>query len=114
VPRVVAAYGFGKLLNAKTGRSQLVGGIVWGIGFALLEETRLDLRNGRVVNANLAEYYVPVNADVGTIDVTLADEQDLWVNPLGVKRIGEIGITGVAAAITNAVYHVTGKRLVLC
>ena len=111
VARIVAAYGVGKLLNAKTGRSQLQGGIVWGIGMALLEEALRDLPTGRIVNANLAEYHVPVNADVPTIDVITVDEKDEHIGPLGAKGIGEIGITGVAAAIANAVYHATGKRV---
>ncbi|NUP55250.1 MAG: xanthine dehydrogenase family protein molybdopterin-binding subunit [Gemmatimonadaceae bacterium] len=111
IPRIVAAYGAGKILNAKTARSQLQGGIVWGIGMALEEETLIDHRTGRYVNADLAEYHVPVNADVGTIDVTLVDEVDPYVNPIGVKGIGEIGITGVAAAIANAVYNATGVRV---
>ncbi len=111
VPRIVGAYGAGRVLNPKTARSQLIGGIVWGIGMALLEESLPDPHNGRIVNANLAEYHVPVNADVGAIDVTFVDEDDPHVNPLGVKGIGEIGITGVAAAIANAVYHATGRRI---
>ncbi len=111
VPRIVAAYGVGNLLNAKTGRSQLMGGIVWGIGMALSEETVRDVRNGRHVNGNLAEYHVPVNADIGHIEVLVVPESDPHVNPLGAKGIGEIGITGVAGAIGNAVYHATGRRI---
>jgi xanthine dehydrogenase YagR molybdenum-binding subunit len=111
IPRIVAAYGAGKILNAKTARSQLQGGIVWGIGMALEEETLVDPHTGRYVNADLAEYHVPVNADVGTIDVTLVDEVDPHVNPIGVKGVGEIGITGVAASIANAVYNATGVRV---
>jgi xanthine dehydrogenase YagR molybdenum-binding subunit len=111
VQRVVAAYGVGKLLNTKLAHSQLMGGIVWGIGQALLEESQLDLRYGRFVNSNLAEYHVPVNADVRSIDVTVVDEDDPFINPLGTKGIGEIGITGVAGAIANAVYHATGVRV---
>ncbi|CAH0255437.1 Putative xanthine dehydrogenase YagR molybdenum-binding subunit [Massilia sp. Bi118] len=111
VPRVVGVYGVGKLMNEKTGYSQLMGGIVWGIGLALLEETVIDKRNGRAVNGNLAEYHVPVNADVQGIDVQIVDEDDPHVNPLGAKGIGEIGITGVGAAIANAVFHATGKRV---
>ena len=111
IPRVVAAYGAGKILNAKTARSQLQGGIVWGIGMALEEETLVDPRTGRYVNADLAEYHVPVNADIGSLDVTLVNEVDPYVNPIGVKGIGEIGITGVAAAIANAVYNATGTRV---
>ena len=89
-----------------------MGGIVWGLGMALLEETPRSTRaRAAYVNANLAEYHVPVNADIGTIDVIVVDEDDPHVNPLGAKGIGEIGITGVAAAIANAVYHATGKRV---
>ncbi|MGG1948020.1 xanthine dehydrogenase family protein molybdopterin-binding subunit [Trinickia sp. NRRL B-1857] len=111
VPRVVAVYDVGKLLNEKTGKSQLMGGIVWGIGAALEEETALDPRYGRFVNANLAEYHVPVNADIGTIDVSVLDIPDPQFNALGARGIGEIGITGVPAAIANAVYHATGVRV---
>jgi xanthine dehydrogenase YagR molybdenum-binding subunit len=111
VPRVVGVYGVGKLMNEKTGYSQLMGGIVWGISLALFEETLIDGRNGRAVNGNLAEYHVPTNADIQDIDVQIVDEDDPHVNPLGAKGIGEIGITGVGAAIANAVYHATGKRV---
>jgi len=89
----------------------LQGGIVWGVSFALLEDSILDQRNGRIVNANLAEYHVPVNADIQTIDVTFVDDPDLAFNPLGIRGIGEIGITGVAGALSNAVYHATGRRI---
>jgi len=111
VPRIVAAYGVGHLMNAKTAHSQLIGGIIWGVSMALFEETRLDARDGRPVNGNLAEYHVPVNADIGEIDVSFVDEHDPYINPLGAKGIGEIGITGVPAAIANAIYHATGKRV---
>jgi xanthine dehydrogenase YagR molybdenum-binding subunit len=111
VPRVVGVYGVGNLMNRKTGHSQLMGGIVWGLSMALFEETLIDQRVGRAVNGNLAEYHVPVNADIGTIDVQVLDEDDPHVNPLGAKGIGEIGITGVAAAVSNAVYHATGRRV---
>jgi len=111
VPRVVGVYGVGKLMNEKTGYSQLMGGIVWGIGLALFEETLIDKREGRAVNANLAEYHVPTNADIQAIDVQIVDEDDPHVNPLGAKGIGEVGITGVGAAIANAVFHATGKRV---
>ncbi len=111
VPRIVGVYGVGNRLNEKTAHSQLMGGIVWGVGMALFEETWRDARNGRYVNASLAEYHVPVNADIGGIDVQFVPEDDPHVNPLGVKGIGEIGITGVAAAVANAVYHATGRRV---
>jgi xanthine dehydrogenase YagR molybdenum-binding subunit len=111
VPRVVGVYGVGKLMNEKTGYSQLMGGIVWGISLALFEETMIDKREGRAVNGNLAEYHVPTNADIQAIDVQIVDEDDPHVNPLGAKGIGEIGITGVGAAIANAVFHATGRRV---
>jgi xanthine dehydrogenase YagR molybdenum-binding subunit len=111
VPRIVAAYSVGRLMNAKLARSQLIGGLVWGVSMALHEESYLDTRNGRIVNANLAEYHVPVNADIGTIDVSFCDENDTRFNPVGARGIGEIGITGIPAAIANAVYHATGKRI---
>jgi xanthine dehydrogenase YagR molybdenum-binding subunit len=111
VPRVVTAHAIGRVLNEKTARSQIQGGVVWGIGMALLEHTEVDPRFGRYMNADLAEYQVPVNADVGTIDVQFVDEPDPYVNPIGAKGAGEIGITGVAASIANAVYHATGKRV---
>jgi xanthine dehydrogenase YagR molybdenum-binding subunit len=111
VARVVTAHGVGTILNEKTARSQIIGGVVWGIGQALLEETHVDERNGRYVNAELAEYLVPVNADVGSIDVHFVGESDTHVSPMGAKGVGEIGITGVAASIANAVYHATGKRM---
>jgi xanthine dehydrogenase YagR molybdenum-binding subunit len=111
VPRITGAYAVGRLLNAKTARSQLLGGIVWGVGMALFEESRRDGRNGRIVNANLAEYHVPVNADIGRIDIEFVPEDDPHINPLGAKGIGEIGITGVAAAIGNAAYNATGRRV---
>ncbi|MES2129931.1 MAG: xanthine dehydrogenase family protein molybdopterin-binding subunit [Pseudomonadota bacterium] len=111
VPRVVAHYDVGRLMNAKTGRSQLIGGIVWGIGMGLMEKTELDLASGRILNANLADYHVPVNADIGLIDVGVVGTADTHFNDLGARGIGEIGITGVAAALSNAVYHATGKRI---
>jgi xanthine dehydrogenase YagR molybdenum-binding subunit len=111
VPRIVTAHGIGRVLNAKTAASQVRGGVVWGIGMALLEETLIDPNLGRYVNADLAEYHVPVNADVGAIDVNFVPEEDPHVNPIGAKGVGEIGITGVAAAIANAVYHATGVRV---
>jgi xanthine dehydrogenase YagR molybdenum-binding subunit len=85
--------------------------MVWGIGMALHENTAYDPQLVRVVNNNLAEYHVPTNADVGTMDVAWIEEEDLHVSPIGAKGIGEIGITGAAAAIANAVYHATGRRV---
>jgi xanthine dehydrogenase YagR molybdenum-binding subunit len=109
--RFVGVYGVGRLLNAKTAHSQLLGGVVYGVGMALMEETVADLRNGRIVNADLAEYHVPVNLDIPDVDISFVDEHDAYVNPLGVKGIGEIGVTGVPAAIANAVFHATGVRV---
>jgi xanthine dehydrogenase YagR molybdenum-binding subunit len=88
-----------------------MGSVVWGIGMALHEETVFDHKLGRIMNANIAEYHVPVNADVRDIKVIFVDEPDRIINPLGVKGLGEIGIVGVAAAIANAVYHATGTRV---
>jgi xanthine dehydrogenase YagR molybdenum-binding subunit len=110
VTRVVSAVAAGRILNTKTGTSQILGGVVWGIGMALHEETLIDHRFGRIMNANIAEYHVPVNADVHDIKVIFVDEAD-DSNRLGMKGLGEIGIVGVAAAIANAVYHATGKRV---
>src|SRR6202007_2080504 len=110
VTRVVNAVAAGRILNPKTAGSQIMGGVVWGIGMALHEETLIDHALGRIMNANIAEYHVPVNADVHDIEVIFVDEPD-DSNPLGIKGVGEIGIVGVAAAIANAVYHATGKRV---
>jgi xanthine dehydrogenase YagR molybdenum-binding subunit len=111
VARVVGAFACGRVLNPKTARSQLIGGVVWGIGFALHEHTVRDRRTARVVTRDLADYHVPAHADIPDIDVILVDEPDPHVNELGIKGMGEIGITGVAAAIANAVFHATGKRI---
>ena len=111
VTRVVNAVAAGRILNTKTAHSQIMGSVVWGIGMALHEETLIDHNFGRVMNANIAEYHVPVNADVHDIKVIFIDEPDDIVNPLGIKGVGEIGIVGVAAAIANAIYHATGKRV---
>ncbi len=111
VKRFVGAYGAGRILNAKTAKSQMMGGIIYGLGMALTEHTAIDARSGRYVNADLAEYLVPINADVPDIDIIFVEESDVHVNPLGVKGIGEIGTTGVAAAVANAVYHATGVRV---
>ena len=110
VTRIVSAVAAGRILNTKTAGSQILGGVVWGIGMALHEETLIDHRFGRIMNANIAEYHVPVNADVHDIKVIFVDEPD-DSNPLGIKGVGEIGIVGVAAAIANAVHHATGKRV---
>jgi xanthine dehydrogenase YagR molybdenum-binding subunit len=111
VTRLVNAVAAGRIINPKTARSQVLGGVVWGIGMALHEETFVDHKVGRFMNHNYAEYHVPVNADVQGIDIVFVDEPDDPMNPLGVKGLGEIGVVGTAAAIANAVYHATGKRI---
>jgi xanthine dehydrogenase YagR molybdenum-binding subunit len=111
VTRCVGAFGAGKILNPRTARSQFQGGIVWGIGFALEEHTVRDHRTGRAVIRDLADYHVPVHADVPDIDVVMVEEDDPHVNEIGAKGIGEIGITGIVAAIANAVFHATGRRV---
>jgi xanthine dehydrogenase YagR molybdenum-binding subunit len=111
VTRVVNAVAAGRILNTKTAHSQIMGSVVWGIGMALHEETLVDHNFGRVMNANIAEYHVPVNADVQDIKVIFVEEPDEIINPLGIKGVGEIGIVGTAAAIANAIYHATGKRV---
>ena len=111
VSRVVSVFDVGRVMNAMAARSQFLGGIVFGIGQALLEELVYDRVPGRVVNADLAGYLVPVQADVPAIDVSWIDEPDLNFNSLGCRGLGEIGITGVAAAIANAIYHATGVRV---
>jgi xanthine dehydrogenase YagR molybdenum-binding subunit len=111
VTRVVNAVAAGRILNPKTAGSQIMGSVVGGIGMALHEETLHDHAFGRIMNANIAEYHVPVHADIHDIKVIFVDEPDTLINPLGMKGVGEIGIVGVAAAIANAVYHATGKRV---
>ena len=111
VSRVVSVFDVGRVMNAKAARSQFLGGIVFGIGQALLEELVYDRVHGRAVNTDLAGYLVPVSADVPAIDVSWIDEPDLNFNSLGCRGLGEIGITGVAAAIANAIYHATGMRV---
>jgi xanthine dehydrogenase YagR molybdenum-binding subunit len=111
VRRMVGTYDIGTLINRTTGTNQLVGGVVWGVSMALHEETLIDTTNGRTINESLAEYHVPVNADIHEIDVTALDIPDYKFNPLGARGIGEIGITGAAAAIANAIYNATGKRV---
>jgi xanthine dehydrogenase YagR molybdenum-binding subunit len=112
VRRIIGAYGAGRIVNPKTTRSQCIGGMIGGIGMALMEHSVVDARNGRVPNANLAEYPVPVHADAPPVmDVIFVEEDDPHVNPLGVKGVGEIAMVGVAPAITNAIFHATGRRI---
>jgi xanthine dehydrogenase YagR molybdenum-binding subunit len=111
VTRIVDAVVAGRILNPKTARSQVMGGVVFGMGMALHEETLIDHRFGRFMNANLGEYHVPANADVHDIEVIFVDEPDDIITPLGITGVGEIGVVGTAAAIANAIYHATGKRV---
>lgn len=111
VMRVVSAVAAGRVVNPKTARSQILGGVVWGLGMALQEETQTDHELGRILNHNLAEYHIPVHADIADIEVMFVEEHDDIVNDLGSKGVGEIGVVGVAAAVANAVYHATGKRV---
>jgi xanthine dehydrogenase YagR molybdenum-binding subunit len=109
--RLTGVYACGRILNPLLAKSQLIGGITWGVSQALFESSYLDRRIGRFANANLAEYMVPVNLDIPTIEVEFLPDPDPYINPAGVKGVGEIGITGVAAAIVDAVWNATGKRL---
>jgi xanthine dehydrogenase YagR molybdenum-binding subunit len=111
VTRVVDAVAAGRILNPKTARSQVLGGVVMGLGMALEEEGMVDHRTGRIMNHNIAEYHVPVHADIHEIDVIFVDEDDDKASPIGVKGLGEIGIVGVAAAVSNAIFHATGARI---
>ena len=111
VSRVVSAIAAGRVINPKTARSQILGGVVWGLSMALHEQAEVDHHLGRPMNHNLAAYHMPVNADIGDIEVLFVEEPDDIVNELGSKGVGEIGIIGVAAAVANAVYNATGKRL---
>jgi xanthine dehydrogenase YagR molybdenum-binding subunit len=111
VTRVVGAFAAGRVINPRLVRSQLFGGMIWGVSFALHERAVMDRRSGRTVNANLADYYVPVNADVPSLEALMIDEHDPHVNALGIKGVGEIGITGTGGAVANAVWHATGTRV---
>ncbi len=111
VTRVVEATAVGKIMNPKTSHSQEMGGVVWGIGMALQEETAIDHRYGRMMTTDLASYHVPVNADVHSVETAFVEEEDKIVNPLGVKGMGELCMVGIPAAIANAIFHATGKRI---
>ena len=111
VPRLVGAFAAGRIANPRTARSQLLGGMIWGVSSALHEETEVDPRYARYVNNDLAEYLVPVNADIDELQVIMVPEVDMEVNPAGVKGLGELGNVGTAAAVSNAVFHATGKRV---
>jgi xanthine dehydrogenase YagR molybdenum-binding subunit len=109
--RMLGVFAAGRILNEKTARSQCLGGMIFGIGMALTEELMHDGRDGHLVNPDFAEYHLPVNADVPQLEVVLLDERDDWANPLQAKGIGELGICGAAAAITNAIYNASGVRI---
>ena len=111
VTRVVGAFAAGRIINPRLVHSQLCGGMIWGVSFALHEEAVMDSRSGRPMNANLAEYHIPVNVDVPAVEAILVEEHDAHVNALGIKGVGEIGITGTAGAVANAVWHATGIRV---
>jgi xanthine dehydrogenase YagR molybdenum-binding subunit len=111
VTRLVGAFAAGRVINPLLVRSQLLGGMIWGVSFALHEQAVMDRRSGRTLNANLAEYHIPVNADVPGVEALLIDEHDPHVNALGIKGVGEIGVTGTAGAVANAVWHATGIRV---
>jgi len=109
--RLVGAFAAGTIINPRLVRSQYYGGMIWGVSFALHEQAVPDRRSGRILNANLAEYHVPVNADIPSVEAILVEENDPYVNALGIKGVGEIGITGTAGAVANAVWHATGIRV---
>jgi xanthine dehydrogenase YagR molybdenum-binding subunit len=111
VTRVVGAFAAGRIINPRLVHSQLCGGMIWGVSFALHEEAVMDSRSGRPMNANFAEYHIPVNVDVPAVEAILVEENDAHVNALGIKGVGEIGITGTAGAVANAVWHATGIRV---
>ncbi|HYO62623.1 MAG TPA: xanthine dehydrogenase family protein molybdopterin-binding subunit [Pyrinomonadaceae bacterium] len=111
VTRAIEVTACGKIINPKASHSQEIGGVVWGIGMALQEATEIDHRYGRIMNPNLQHYHVPVNADVHEVETIFVEEEDTVVNPLGVKGMGELGMVGIPAAIANAVFHATGKRI---
>ncbi len=110
VTRLVGAFAAGRIVNPRLARSQYLGGMIWGLSFALHEEAVTDRRSGRIVNADLAEYRIPVNADAPSVEAILVPEEDPIVNVLGIKGVGEIGITGTVGAIANAIWHATGIR----
>src|SRR5205823_4889498 len=109
--RMFGAFAAGRILNAKTARSQFIGGMTFGLGTALMEHTVMDHRTGAVVTRDLAEYLVPVHADAPAIDAAIVPEDDPHTNAIGTKGIGEIGNVGSASAVANAIYHATGKRV---
>lgn len=111
IPRFTAVTAAGRILNPKTSRSQIIGGVIWGVGMALTEESLIDPRYGHFVTRSFADYHIPANLDIGEIETIFIDEEDKYVNKMGVKGIGEVGIVGVAAAVANAIFNATGKRV---
>jgi xanthine dehydrogenase YagR molybdenum-binding subunit len=111
VRRMLGVFAAGRILNPKTARSQMIGGMTWGLGSALMEENHVDLRYGSFINQDLASYHVAVNADVGKMDVVFLHEEDPNGSPLGAKGIGELGICGAGAAVINAIHNATGARI---
>jgi xanthine dehydrogenase YagR molybdenum-binding subunit len=111
VSRFLAVTAAGRILNPKTARSQIIGGNIWGIGMALTEESVVDPRYGNFITRSFADYHVPANLDIGELDTIFINEDDQHANKLGVKGIGEVGIVGVAAAVVNAIFNATGKRI---
>ena len=111
VSRIIEATAAGKIINPIAAHSQEIGGVIWGIGMALHEETLIDHRFARMITTDLANYHIPVNADINEINTMFVEEDDKIVNELGVKGMGELGLVGIPAAIANAVFHATGKRV---
>jgi len=111
VTRALTAIAGGRIINPKTARSQILGGMIWGISKALREETILDNNLGKYMNQNLGEYHIPVHADIHDLDVIFVEEKDEVINELGIKGIGEIGLVGIPPAIANAIFNATGKRI---
>ena len=111
VSRLVGVFAAGRIINPRMVESQLCGGMIWGVSFALHECAVMDARTGRPMNPNLGEYHIPVNADVPSLEAIMVEERDPHVNALGIKGVGEIGITGTAGAIANAVWHATSVRV---
>src|SRR6202000_2136385 len=111
VEKVVGVMDIGKVMNLKTATNQIMGGMIFGLGMALMENTQYDPNNGRVVTRDLANYLLPVHADMPEFEVQFIDKPDPYISPIGARGIGEIGVTGMAAAIANAIYNATGKRV---
>src|SRR5262249_11283146 len=111
VRRMLGVFAAGRILNAKTARSQMIGGMIWGIGAALMEENEVDLRYGSFINQDLASYHVPVNADLGAIDAVLLDEADPHGGRLGRRGLGDLGIGGGGAGVITAIHNATGARI---